>query len=220
MWCSRCISGYGVLILKLGAQQVANCLKEVGYAFCFAPLFHPALKTLKTVRQALAVPTSFNIMGPLLNPAGASYSMIGVMRAELVPLIATVMQQLGTQRSFIFHGNGMDEITTVGPMQITQVTQKTIDTITIDPESFGFNLCTSACLQGGDSETNATLLIAALKGEPGPITDTLTLNAAVAVYLYGVTPSIEAALDTVRASISTGRACALLEHLKTYTNNL
>lgn len=175
-------------------------LEKTGFAFCFASSFHPMMQKMRPARQNLKIPTVFNLLGPLLNPAGTSHLMIGVYRPEYVPVIAEVLFRLGTKRSLVFHGFGLDELTCLGATDALLVTETGIEPFKIDPEKLGLKLCKREDLQGGDAETNAMLLGAALTGS-SPLSETLVLNAGVGLFLYGAAASLEEGISMAKAAL-------------------
>lgn len=182
----------GVPIVKHGNRAVssqcgsADVLEVLGvdiknFTFCFAPDYHPAMKQMRPIRNALKMPTAFNLIGPLLNPAGTDHLQIGVYKPELVPILAEVLFQLGTKRSLIYSGHGIDELSCIGATEAILVTEKGLEKILIDPEALGLQLCTLADLKGGDAKRNAEIL----RNPPRAVLETLILNAGVALFLYG-----------------------------------
>ena len=168
-------------------QQIQASIQKTGFGFCFAPDYHPIMQKMSPIRNALKMPTVFNIIGPLLNPAGTEHLQIGVYKKELVPIIADVLFQLGTKRSIVYCGYNMDELSCIGPTDALLVTDKGCSPLRIDPKQLGLPLCTRQDLLGGDAKYNAQLL----KNPPEGLKNTLILNAAVALFLYGLARSIE-----------------------------
>jgi anthranilate phosphoribosyltransferase len=195
-------------------EEVSQQIAEMGFAFLFAPHFHPAMKEIKQIRSGLGLRTAFNVLGPILNPAGAEYQLIGVSHPELLELVAAVLQRLGTKRSLVFHGCGLDELSCMGPAQVLDVTAEGIRKFTLDPEALGLKKCSLEDLQGGDAKENAQKLQRLLKGEEEGAADTLILNAAVAIHLYGLAPSIEEGIVIARENLKNGNAYRLLERLQ------
>lgn len=193
-------------------ESVRQSVEKMGIGFCFAPDFHPAMFKLKEIRQKLNVPSTFNLMGPLLNPANAKHFLLGVMDKTLMPVMAELLSYIGVQRSLVVHGNGLDELSTVGSVEAIEISENGSRTFTLDPKTFGFSRCSVSDLQGGNAARNADLLKKAFKGEKGAIADTLILNAATALYLFGKYPDIEAALPEVRERLYGGDALNLLNH--------
>lgn len=198
----------GIPILKHGNRAVssqcgsADVLEALGYdihkdpkeslnktcfGFCFAPDYHPAMLRVRPVRKALKTATIFNLIGPLLNPAGIDHLLIGVHKPELVEKIARVLLRLGTKRSLVFSGCGIDELSCLGKTESFLVTEDKIEKITIDPEELGFKLCSLEELRGGDAKKNAAIL----KNPPRAVLDTFILNAGVALFLYGKAETIQ-----------------------------
>lgn len=183
----------GVPVVKHGNRAVssqcgsADVLEALGiqvlpnFIFCFAPDYHPAMKQMRALRKALKTATAFNLIGPLLNPAGIDHLQIGVYKPELVPTMAEVLFKLGTKRSLVYSGHGIDELSCTGKTEAILVTETGMETILIDPEAFGLQLCTLDDLKGGDAQRNAAIL----KNPPRPVLETLILNAGVGLFLYG-----------------------------------
>jgi anthranilate phosphoribosyltransferase len=188
----------GVRVIKHGNRAVssqcgsADVLEELkdaipsNFTFCFAPDYHPAMKQVRQVRKALKMPTLFNLIGPLLNPAGIDHLQIGVYKQEFVPLLAEVLFRLGTKRSLVYSGHGIDELSCIGKTEALLVTDQGIETLLIDPEELGFPLCRLEDLKGGDAKTNAQMLRQPSKA----IYNTLLLNAGVGLFLCGKAANI------------------------------
>lgn len=176
------------------AEELQESVRKTGFGFCFAPDYHPAMKRMRPMRKALKMPTAFNLIGPLLNPAGTDYLQIGVYQPELVPILAEVLFKLGTKRSLVYCGHGIDELSCIGPTEAILVTAKGLEPLTIDPEKMGLRRCTLADLKGGDAQMNTHLL----KNPPRAVRDTLILNAGVALFLYGFAQSIEEGVQMAR----------------------
>ena len=175
-------------------------LEKTGFAFCFASNFYPMMQKIRPVRQGLKIPTLFNLVCPLLNPAGISHVMIGVYKPELVPVIAETLFRLGTKRSLVFHGFGLDELTCLGTTDALLVTEKGIEPLKIDPVTLGLKLCKRVDLQGGDANTNAMHIGAALTGS-SPLSDTLVLNAGVGLFLFGKAASMKEGVSAAKAAL-------------------
>ncbi|PCH57749.1 MAG: anthranilate phosphoribosyltransferase [Legionellales bacterium] len=208
--------------IDLNPQQVASCITNVGMGFCYAPNFHPAMRALKKIRTQLGVSTSFNLMGPLLNPARAKYLMIGVFKPELLKLMAKVLIRMQVKHAMLFHSAGMDEITCAAKVDMLEVVNGTIKPLTLDAKEFGLKRCSMNDLKGGDKTTNASLLKKAFLsayGECPAIQDTLILNAAVANYIYGLTPSIGMGVQLAKDNLATGAAYRMLDNLIKHSNS-
>lgn len=196
---SRCGSADVLEALGFSFENPEMGLERSNFAFCFAPDYHPLLQQIRQSRQALNIPTAFNLLGPLLNPAGTDHLMIGVFHPEFVRTIAEILFRLGTKRSLVYHGNGLDELSCLGPTDALLVTEKGIENLRIDPEKLGLKLCTRQDLQGGDAKENALLLAAGLNGASS-LTDTLILNAGVGIYLYGKAATLEEGISMARGA--------------------
>jgi len=195
--------------IEVSPEEVAAAIEKVGIGFMFAPLFHPAMQQLALIRKGLKMRTVFNMIGPLLNPAGAEYQMIGVFRPEILELMASSLFQLGTKRSLVFHGTGLDELSCVGPAEAIEVTPQGMQRVVIDPQKLGLKRCNVEDLKGGDARHNADLLLRTFEGEQGAIADTLALNAGIALTLYGITTSFEEGIAFAQEKLKE-RACLKL----------
>ncbi len=197
--------------LNLEPAHIQELLQKTQFAFCFVLNFHPALKKLKSVKQGLSFPTLLNLIGPLIHPAGIDHLLLGVYSEDLVPTMARALQLLGTKRSLVFSNHGLDELSCIGPCKALLVTQDAIEPVQIDPEKLGLSLCTLQDLQGGPAEVNQKIISEALSGKESPISDTLILNAAAAIYLYGPPKSLFDAVAIARKTLQSGSALKLIE---------
>ena len=195
-------------------DAVRHMIDEVGISFLFAPDYHPAMQKMKEVRRGLKVRTLFNVIGPLLNPASPDYLMVGVADPKLLGKIAQLLLSQQVKRAFVFHGAGLDELTTIGPAQVLEVSEKGIQAFHLDPQEFGFPRCSVDSLRGGDAEMNAQLLIDVFKGKGGAIADTLILNAGVAVYLYGIASTVQEGIALVKEAIQNNQVVELVAKLR------
>lgn len=196
--------------LHLTPEHVAKCIETIGIGFCYAPNFHPMTQALRQFRKELGVPTSFNLLGPLLNPADASHLVLGVLDETLMPKMAEVLMQLGTKRSVIVHGSHLDEISTLGPAKVIEVSKDGLHEYELDPLDLDLPRCGINDLRGGDAMHNAALLKDTFKGKKGPIADTLIFNAAVALHIYGKYPSLQEASAHAKETLYSGQVHTLL----------
>lgn len=220
---SRC--GSADVLEELGAQlslpppRIAQCVREVGIGFLFAPALHPAMRHVQPVRAQLKVRTIFNLLGPLANPAGAQAQVVGVFDPRLAPLVAEALARLGIERGMVVHGsNGLDEITTTGPTQAVEIHQDRITQRVLHPEDFRVEPTELEKLAGGDRQENAAIVRAVLTGEKGPRRDIVLVNAAAALLTAGLASDLLAAMDLARASIDSGRALEKLTRFIQFTN--
>ncbi len=193
--------------LDITPSVMANCLKEIGIAFLFAPALHPAMSHAVGPRREIGIRTVFNILGPLSNPAGARHGVLGVYHADLVPILAQAAADLGSVHLFIVHGSdGLDEFTLTGPTLVAEVLNGTVRVFEFTPEEAGFARCEPADLRGGDAAANAAILREILAGGRGPRRDIVLLNAAAAIVAAGLAADIRAGAVMAAASIDSGAA--------------
>lgn len=205
--------------LDISPEQVANCVDEVGIGFLFAPQCHPAMKYAGPVRRELGVRSVFNLLGPLTNPAGADYQILGVFGEEKLDLVAGALAQLGTKRALIVHGrDGLDEITTTTITDAVWVEDGNTHRFEIDPAAFGMPYATPQALQGGDAAFNAEVMKHILAGVQGAGRDIVLLNSAAALWVAGKVKSIADGLSIAAKTIDDGKATATLNALIKFTN--
>lgn len=195
------------LNLEMTAEQVGWSIEEVGIGFLFAPYLHPAMRHAIGPRRELGIRTVFNILGPLTNPASARRQVIGTFAVEWVPLVAGALRELGAERALVVHGmDGLDEISTLGPTLIYEVTGDGTREMEVTPEEFGVQRTTPEELAGSYPPEAAQELVALLEGKQGPKRDIVLLNAAAAIYVGGKADSIGDGLELARESIDEGAA--------------
>ena len=205
--------------IDLAPERVAACLDEVGIAFFFAQIFHPAMRYAAAPRRELGLRTMFNLLGPLSNPAGARHQIVGVFAPEWIEPLARALGRLGSVHALVVHGeDGLDEISLAAPTQIAEWRDGAVHSYRITPEEHGFQRCTHHDLDGGDRTTAASIMRGILAGAAGPRLDIAILNAAAAIYVGGFAPSIHAGIDRARDSIRSGRAGQKLAQLIEFTN--
>ena len=203
----------------LSADQLAQCLEQVGIVFLYAPLMHTAMKHVHPVRRALKMRTVFNLLGPLTNPAGASAQVVGVYSRDVVAKLAEALCRLGLQRALVVHGSdGLDEITLSGSTFVAEVRHGVVREFEIVPEQFGMARAPLETISGGDAQQNAQIIRGILQGEPSPRRDIALLNAAAALVAAGRADSIAEALPVAIESLDSGAARKKLEELVAFTN--
>ncbi|MDD3267278.1 MAG: anthranilate phosphoribosyltransferase [Burkholderiales bacterium] len=195
--------------LNLSDSDVHNALAKNEFAFLFAPNFYPILRKLNDVRKKLATPTIFNLMGPLLNPAGREHVILGVYQAKYVAVIAEALYRLGTTKSLVFHGNGLDELSTLNNLQAKLVTKYGIEDIDIDLKELNLSQSELSDLAGGDRMYNAQMLIKTLNGTHTGITDSLALNAGAALWVYGKANSLIDGVKIAKTRLAEGNIIKL-----------
>lgn len=204
----------GVAIESDG-QRVERTLDEVGLCFCFAAKLHPAMKHVVAIRRSLGVPTLFNLLGPLCNPAGATHQLLGTASATNQQKIAAALQRLGTTRSAVIRGtDGQDEVTLDGATEVLEITGKhTSQSHRWTPESFGLPPTTAAQLQARDPADSAAIIRRILDGERGPHRDIVLAGSAAALWLVGKATTVREGVAIAAAAIDDGAAKAKLESL-------
>ncbi len=205
------LEALGVAI-ALPPRAVAATIAETGIGFCFAPLFHPALRHAAAPRRELGVPTVFNFLGPLANPARAGHQAVGVADSRMVPIMAEVLRRTGTTHALVFHGHdGLDELTTTTTSTLLDVGPDVVREMEVDPEELGLPPATREDLVGGDVERNVAIAKQVLAGEGGPPRDMVLLNTAAALVAADAALSLMDGLELAARSIDQGRAAAVLE---------
>ena len=203
-------------------QALGRCLDEVGIAFLFAPMLHPAMAQVMPVRRELGVRTLFNVLGPLTNPAGAKRQLIGVFSPDLVEPIARVLLELGSEHALVVHGDGLDEMTTTGTTAVAEVRggpdgAGEVRTFEVHPGDFGVAEAAPDDLLGGDPERNVELMRDVLAGVAGPLADITCLNAGGALYVADRAGSLAAGVSAAFEVQRSGAAAAKLEELAGWT---
>ncbi|HEY5220293.1 MAG TPA: anthranilate phosphoribosyltransferase [Gemmatimonadaceae bacterium] len=192
-----------------------RALRDAGIVFMFAPLMHPAMRHVGPVRRELGIPTVMNIVGPLANPARAGRQVIGVGDADRVPLLASALAELGSRHALVVHGEGMDEVSPLGPTRVFEVRRGEIAEWTIDPRDFGYTGSTAADLAGGLPPANAAAILSVLSGKGNAgASAAVVLNAAAALYVGGAAASYKEAVAKAEAALRAGAGLAALERLR------
>jgi anthranilate phosphoribosyltransferase len=219
-------SGSADLLMALGVNVSAipsvseSSLNEIGICFMFAPLYHGATARVAGIRRQLGIHTTFNLLGPLSNPAGAPRQIIGVWRRDLAERLALVLSALGTERAWVVHGeDGLDEITLAGKTHVAEAHDGQVRTFEIAPGDFGFSAAALDHLRGGDTEANARIVRAVLDGSRQDEARTLVImTAAAALVLGGVAEDLGEAAALAANAIDSGAAELKLKLLIEATN--
>jgi anthranilate phosphoribosyltransferase len=207
------LEALGVTI-ELTPDDVVRCLEKAGLAFCFAPRFHPALRHAGPPRRELGVPTAFNILGPMANPARVRRLVVGLADPALADRMLGVLRRHGAERVLIVHGDdGLDELTTTTTSVVWELDGDAIRTWPVDPGELGLRRAAAADLVGGDPVTNAGCARAVLAGEAGSHRDVVVLNAAAGLLVGGAVDSLGAGIELAGAVLDDGRAAAALDAL-------
>ena len=214
-------SGSADLLTALGVNVSAiplvseNALNEINICFMFAPLFHGATARVAGIRRQLGIHTTFNLLGPLSNPAGAPRQIIGVWRKDLAEKLARVLAALGTERAWVVHGeDGLDEITLAGKTFVAEAQNGEVKTFEIEPGDFGFEFRGLEHLRGGDTDANARIVSAVLDGSRTDEARALVvMNAAAALFVGGAAADLREGAKIAANSIDTGAALKKLDLL-------
>jgi len=202
------------VVIDLGPEGVARCVDEAGIGFCFAPRFHASMRHAGPVRRELGVPTAFNFLGPLANPAGARRYVVGVSDPSMAERMAHVLADNGAERAWIVRGgDGLDEITTTTTSNVVELRNGAVRLLTVTPDDFGIGPARLGDLRGGDPATNAALARRVLSGEHGHHRDIVVLNAAAGLVVGGLADDVGAGVAAARTSIDQGRASSALDQL-------
>lgn len=203
------------VVIDLPPEGVEVCLAEAGIGFCFAPRFHPAMRFVGPVRRELGIRTTFNILGPLTNPAGATRQVIGVPDRRAGSLMAESLSLLGAEHAILVHGHdGLDELSTAGPARTWTVHGARVVEGVIDPVSLGFPAAPTSALAGGDAAANAASVITILDGATGPIRDAVVMNAGLALVVAGACTTLAEGCERAAASIDRGDAARTLTRFR------
>jgi anthranilate phosphoribosyltransferase len=196
------------------AASAGASLADTGFAFLFAPGFHPAMKHAGPTRREIGIRTAFNLLGPLTNPAGVDRLVVGVGDPQASGRIAAVLHLLGTEHALVVHGAGLDELPLDGSGVIHDVTPSGIAERTVDPTDLGLGRAATAGLAGGTPDENALLVAAVLAGEPGPRRDVVLLNAACGFLVAGRAADLREGVALAASTIASGAPDALLDRLR------
>ncbi|WP_309089790.1 anthranilate phosphoribosyltransferase, partial [Phenylobacterium sp.] len=212
-------SGTADVLTELGVNIAAppeaqlKALDEAGICFLFAPAHHSAMRHVSPIRAELGFRTIFNLLGPLTNPAGAERQVIGVYAERWVKPLAEALGALGSERAWVVHGSGLDEMTTTGETAVAELRDGKVRLFTVTPEAVGLRRAALADLTGGSPADNAAALRRLLAGEPGPYRDIVALNAAAAFLVGELVETLREGVELAGAILDDGRAQAALDKL-------
>lgn len=207
-----CLEALGVKI-DLSPAEASRCLREVGLCFLFAQTYHPAMKFAAPVRKELGFRTIFNLLGPLSNPARVRRQLLGVYDRDWTAPIAEVLKRLGTERAWVVHGDGLDEIAISGPTRVAMLHEGQITVRDIGPEDAGLSWSPISQLAGGSARENASALGRLLDGETGAYRDIVLINSAAALVIAGAAQNLKEGVTNAASAIDKGGARAKLEQL-------
>ncbi len=202
------------VVLELDGEGVAQCVVEAGMGFCFAPAFHPAFKHVGPSRREIGVPTAFNLLGPMANPAEIKSMLVGVGDPGVAPLMAQVLATRGVTSAWVVHGHGgLDELSLSGPASVTQLRDGSLSNFEIDALEFGLPRADVVAIRGGDPQHNAQVVRDLLGGQRGAIRDIVMLNAAGGLVVAGAADDMREAVAMAASSIDSGSAQKVLNAL-------
>jgi anthranilate phosphoribosyltransferase len=197
-----------------GPAWAQRTLDECGFAFCFAPHFHPALAKVGPLRRKLGVRTIFNLLGPLLNPAGAEHQLLGVGAAALLDPLAGALARLGTRQAFLVCGrDSLDEVSLAAPTMVRKVTPGGVERLEWTPEDFGLESVPLADLRAEGPQESAAIIRGVLAGEPGPARQIVLANAAAGLVAAGKAASLRDGVAAAARAIDAGAAATVLQRL-------
>jgi anthranilate phosphoribosyltransferase len=200
--------------IDLPPAGVEVCIAEAGIGFCFAPVFHPAMRHAGAPRRELGIATVFNFLGPLTNPAGATFQALGVSDAGMMPKMVATLGRTGSTRVIAFHGHGgLDELALTGPSDVLEFHEGTIREWTVDPRELGLADAPLEAVAGGSSEENAAIIREVFSGAPGPRRDIVLLNAAAGLLAAGRAGDMREGLAQAATAIDSGAASETLDRL-------
>ena len=200
--------------IALSPDEASLQLDATGFAFLFAPIYHPAVAQAMPARRALGIRSHFNLLGPLSNPALAEQQLLGVATPDLTKPMAEALAELGCRQGLVVHCDGLDEIGLHAETRGHRIrTDGEIVDVCIDPREHGFKAAPIAALRGGEAAENADILRRVLENEPGPQRDVVLLNAAAALDIAGLAPNLDSAIEAARNALSNGAAARVLERV-------
>ncbi|NPA58474.1 MAG: anthranilate phosphoribosyltransferase [Aquificae bacterium] len=205
--------------IQMPPEKTAEAIEKIGLGFLFAPIYHPAMKNVIRQRKEIGVRSIFNLLGPLSNPAGAKYQLMGVYDEKLVEPMAKVLSSLGVEKAYVVHGlEGLDEVSITGETVVGEVNGGEVNVYTVKPEDFGLKRASLKDIEGGDLSYNLQIAQDILAGrDKSPKTDFVVLNGAFALEVAGVVDSIKEGIELARETIYSKKAHRVLEELREFS---
>jgi anthranilate phosphoribosyltransferase len=208
------LTALGIPVMETPLDRLPAILAEAGMCFLMAPRHHAALRHAAGPRMELGTRTIFNLLGPLANPARVKRQMTGAFSAEWLRPMAETLARLGTERAWLVHGMGLDELTLAGPSQVVELHQGGLRSFEVTPEEAGLPRAPASALRGGEPAENAAALLALLEGAPGAYRDCVLLNAAASLIVAGRADTLKAGVERAAESINSGAARGVLDKLR------
>ncbi len=204
--------------IQVPPEVVRRSIEDIGIGFMFAPIYHAAMKHAVGPRREIGIRTVFNILGPLTNPANASYLVVGTYTPALTEVMAEVLGEMGARRAMVVHGlDGIDELSTLGPTQVSELRDGRVRTRQLTPEELGLERASADAIAGGSPQENAAITTAVLQGEGGPRREIVLANAAAALLTAELADDWRDGLALARRAIDSGAAYEKLEALRAHT---
>jgi anthranilate phosphoribosyltransferase len=204
--------------IEQSPEGVAECVRNAGIGFCFAPSFHPAFRFAGPPRREMGIPTAFNLLGPMANPGRVKRQLIGVADPRFARPMIDALRDQGLSSAWVVHGGGLDELTTTATSNVLALDGGEVVEFEVDPAALGFDPATLDDLRGGTAEDNVAAIRRVLAGHPGPHRDIVVLNAAATLLVGGRVDDLVAGLDVASSAIDDGRAQTALESLVAVSN--
>jgi len=198
--------------VELDGDGVAAVIAEAGFGFCLAARFHPAFRYTAPSRREIGVPTAFNLLGPMANPAPISNMLVGVAMPNMMDRMAEALASRGVTSAWVVHGHGgLDELAVSGPNTVFELRDGVVHKFDVNAKDFGVAVSTLEDIRGGDPQENLAIMKRTLTGESGAVRDIVTFNAGCAMYVAGLVGEVSEGIDRARASIDSGAAQGVLD---------
>ena len=204
--------------IELSPGQISDCIEEAGIGFMFAPAHHSAMRHVGPARVELATRTIFNLLGPMCNPASVKRQLLGVFAPQWVLTAAKVAQKLGSEKIWVVHGQGFDEVTITGTTQVAELANGSVKTFEVNPSDFGFDVASDDDIAGGDSTENAKALRDVLDGKPSAYRNMVIMNTACSLMVADRVSTLQEGARIAAEAIDKGQAFNTLEKLITVSN--
>ncbi|MCP4183713.1 MAG: anthranilate phosphoribosyltransferase [Hyphomicrobiales bacterium] len=204
--------------LELSPGQISDCIEEAGVGFMFAPAHHSAMRHVGPTRIELGTRTIFNLLGPMCNPAGVKRQLLGVFSPKWLLPVAKTLAELGSEKVWVMHGEGLDEITITGTTQVAALENGRVNTFEITPQDAGLPIHDLSQILGGDAQYNAAAMSRVLEGEPSAYRDIVLLNAGAALVIADKAEDIRDGVNQAAIAIDNGHAKTALEKLVRVSN--
>ena len=214
---SDCLTALGVNI-DLSPSQISDCIEEAGIGFMFAPAHHSAMRYVGPSRVELGTRTIFNLLGPMCNPASVKRQLLGVFAPQWLLTAAKVAQKLGSEKLWVVHGQGFDEVTITGSTQVAELADGSVKTFEINPSDFDFDVASESDIAGGDATENAKALREVLDGKPSAYRDMVIMNTACSLVVADKAKDLQDGAAQATSAIDTGAAMTTLNKLVEISN--